>query len=55
VGVCTVRSQAVDGLEVGRADFRFDEESDRIHRAVTLKTTERATSAELIGCAEAVS
>ncbi|MDB1087007.1 DUF4307 domain-containing protein [Streptomyces sp. ACA25] len=50
-GVCTVRSQAPDGLEVGRADFRFDDDTDRIHRAVVLRTTQRATSAELIGCA----
>lgn len=50
VGVCTVRSQAEDGLEVGRADFRFEEDADSVHRSVTLKTTERATSAELIGC-----
>ncbi len=27
-GVCTVRSQAADGLEVGRAEFRFEEDGD---------------------------
>lgn len=53
-GVCTVRSQAEDGLEVGRAEFRFPEDTDRVHRSVTLRTTGRATSVELIGCAEAV-
>ena len=52
-GICTVRSQAVDGLEVGRADFRFEEDSDLVHRAVTLRTTARATSAELLGCGSA--
>ncbi|MFD7508028.1 DUF4307 domain-containing protein [Streptomyces sp. NPDC059853] len=52
IGVCTVRSQAADGLEVGRAEFRFDEDGDALHRTVVLKTTERATSAELMGCAE---
>ncbi|MFB4194902.1 DUF4307 domain-containing protein [Streptomyces carpaticus] len=51
-GVCTVRSQAADGLEVGRAEFRFEEDGDALHRTVVLKTTERATSAELMGCAE---
>ncbi|RKN07592.1 DUF4307 domain-containing protein [Streptomyces radicis] len=52
-GVCTVRAQADDGLEVGRGDFRFDDEGDSVHRAVTLRTTQRATSAELMGCSEA--
>ncbi|CAL9427763.1 hypothetical protein SUDANB171_01979 [Streptomyces sp. enrichment culture] len=51
-GVCTVRSQAADGLEVGRAEFRFEEDSDSVHRSVVLKTTELATSAELMGCSE---
>ncbi|WP_059013137.1 DUF4307 domain-containing protein [Streptomyces specialis] len=54
-GVCTVRAQAEDGLEVGRADFRFDEDVDSVHRSVTLRTTERATAAELMGCTEATS
>ncbi|WP_049570786.1 DUF4307 domain-containing protein [Streptomyces sp. SBT349] len=52
-GVCTVRAQAEDGLEVGRGDFTFDDDDDSVHRAVTLRTTQRATSAELMGCAEA--
>jgi hypothetical protein len=52
-GVCTVRAQAEDGLEVGRADFRFYEDTGSVHRSVTLRTTERATSAELMGCSEA--
>ncbi|WP_326598749.1 DUF4307 domain-containing protein [Streptomyces sp. NBC_01803] len=54
-GVCTVRAQAEDGLEVGRADFRFDEDAGSVHRSVTLRTTERATAAELMGCTEATS
>ncbi|ARQ68879.1 DUF4307 domain-containing protein [Streptomyces marincola] len=52
-GVCTVRAQADDGLEVGRADFTFADEGDSTHRTVTLRTTARATSAELMGCSEA--
>lgn len=51
--VCTVRAQAEDGLEVGRADFRFTENESEIHPSVTLKTTQRATAAELIECSEA--
>lgn len=49
-GYCTVRSQAENGAEVGRADFRFDRDATRVDRIVTLRTTARATSAELVGC-----
>lgn len=48
--VCTVRSQAADGLEVGRADFRIADRGEVVHTAVSLRTTGRATSAELLGC-----
>lgn len=49
-GYCTIRSQAADGSEVGRADFRFDGDATRIDKAVTLRTTARGTTAELLGC-----
>jgi hypothetical protein len=49
-GYCTVRSQSEDGAEVGRADFRFDQRADRIDEVVTLRTTARGTTAELVGC-----
>jgi hypothetical protein len=49
-GYCTVRSQAESGAEVGRADFRFDQDSSRIDKVVTLRTTARGTTAELLGC-----
>jgi hypothetical protein len=49
-GYCTVRSQAEDGAEVGRADFRFDGDATRIDKVVTLRTTEPGTTAELLGC-----
>jgi hypothetical protein len=49
-GYCTVRSQAEDGAEVGRADFRFDGDATRIDKAVTLRTTSPGTTAELLGC-----
>ena len=52
-GVCTVRAQDESGAEVGRADFSFDEESASVQRSVTLRTTQRATAAELVGCSEA--
>ncbi|MEU6677337.1 DUF4307 domain-containing protein [Streptomyces sp. NPDC046925] len=49
-GYCTLRSQAEDGEEVGRADFRFDQSEGRIDKVVTLRTKARGTSAELLGC-----
>ncbi|WP_306317777.1 MULTISPECIES: DUF4307 domain-containing protein [unclassified Streptomyces] len=49
-GYCTIRSQSADGAEVGRADFRFDQKTERIDKVVTLKTAGRGTSAELLGC-----
>ncbi|MFG2682975.1 DUF4307 domain-containing protein [Streptomyces sp. NPDC048392] len=49
-GYCTVRSQAEDGDEVGRADFRFDGNDTRIDKVVTLRTKAAGTSAELLGC-----
>ncbi|MER6024722.1 DUF4307 domain-containing protein [Streptomyces sp. NPDC001851] len=49
-GYCTLRSQSADGAEVGRADFRFAGSATRIDRVVTLRTTARGTTAELLGC-----
>ncbi|MFE4452021.1 DUF4307 domain-containing protein [Streptomyces sp. NPDC056796] len=47
---CTLRALSEEGAEVGRADFRFDERSERIDRVVSLRTTSRATAVELTGC-----
>ncbi|MET7851450.1 DUF4307 domain-containing protein [Streptomyces avermitilis] len=49
-GYCTVRSQAENGSEVGRADFRFTGHDTRIDKVVTLRTTALGTTAELLGC-----
>ncbi|GAA1902449.1 DUF4307 domain-containing protein [Streptomyces durmitorensis] len=49
-GYCTLRSQAEDGEEVGRRDFRFDQDTGRIDKVLTLRTKARGTSAELLGC-----
>ncbi|MET9432704.1 DUF4307 domain-containing protein [Streptomyces sp. NPDC006551] len=49
-GVCTLRSRAEDGAEVGRKDVRVEEAGERIDRVWTIRTTARATSAELVGC-----
>ncbi|MFD0306108.1 DUF4307 domain-containing protein [Streptomyces sp. NPDC127119] len=49
-GYCTIRSQAEDGAEVGRADFRFDQDANRVDKVLTLRTTAPGTTAELLGC-----
>ncbi|MFH0522042.1 DUF4307 domain-containing protein [Streptomyces sp. M41] len=49
-GYCTLRSQAENGAEVGRADFRFDGDATRLDKVVSLRTTSQGTTAELLGC-----
>ncbi|MFI8826015.1 DUF4307 domain-containing protein [Streptomyces sp. NPDC053431] len=49
-GVCTLRSRSEDGAEVGRKDVRIDEPGVRLDRVYSIRTTAKATSAELIGC-----
>ncbi|MFF8288136.1 DUF4307 domain-containing protein [Streptomyces sp. NPDC016309] len=51
-GSCTLRALSRDGAEVGHKDARFDRADDRIDEVVTVRTTARATSAELLGCTE---
>jgi hypothetical protein len=51
--VCTLRSLAEDHGEVGRKDVRLAQDSDRVDTVVTIRTTSRGTSAELVGCAPA--
>ncbi|MFD4942899.1 DUF4307 domain-containing protein [Streptomyces sp. NPDC058239] len=51
-GYCTLRSQHEDGSDVARKDFRFDDRTDRIDRVLSLRTTSRATSVELLGCTD---
>ncbi|WP_406383560.1 DUF4307 domain-containing protein [Streptomyces sp. NBC_01618] len=49
-GYCTLRARHEDGSEVARKDFRFDDRTDRVDRVLSLRTTSRATSVELLGC-----
>ncbi|MFB7516771.1 DUF4307 domain-containing protein [Streptomyces sp. NPDC056144] len=49
-GVCTLRSRAEDGTEVARKDVRIDDPAARVDSVFSLRTTARATSAELVGC-----
>jgi len=49
-GVCTVRSQGVDGAVVGQSDFQIPAEGTGYDKVVTLRTTSRGSTAELLGC-----
>lgn len=46
---CTVRSVTETGKEVGRKSVRLTQDSESAR--VSLRTTERATNAELVSCA----
>ncbi|EDY49387.1 conserved hypothetical protein [Streptomyces clavuligerus] len=51
-GTCTVRSRARDGAEVGRVDVPVERTgTTRIDEVATIRTTAKATSAELVQCA----
>lgn len=50
VAVCTLRSQAADQSEVGRRDVTIGEHSSDVNTLVTIRTTGRGTTAELLGC-----
>jgi hypothetical protein len=52
-GVCTVRALGKDHGEVGRKDFTFGGHQSVVAQVVTVRTTARATSAELTGCGPA--
>lgn len=49
-GYCTVRALAESGAEVGRKEVRFDQAASRVDELITVRTTESATAAELLGC-----
>jgi hypothetical protein len=48
--VCTLRSVSEDGVEVGRRDVRLTAHKSQIDTVITIRTTARGTSAELVGC-----
>ncbi|GAA3007854.1 DUF4307 domain-containing protein [Kitasatospora albolonga] len=52
-GVCTIRAQAEDGGVVGLHDFQVPAAGGTYDEVVTLRTTARATSAQLLGCTPA--
>ncbi|MEV8100102.1 DUF4307 domain-containing protein [Kitasatospora sp. NPDC085879] len=49
-GVCTVRSMAADKSVVGQYDFPVPAEGSTWSQVVTLRTTARGVTAELLGC-----
>ncbi|KIQ64180.1 hypothetical protein TR51_32825 [Kitasatospora griseola] len=49
-GVCTVRSQGADGAVVGQSDFQVPARGTTYDKVVTLRTTSRGSTAELLGC-----
>ncbi|AUG79413.1 membrane protein [Kitasatospora sp. MMS16-BH015] len=52
-GVCTVRAQAADGSVVGLSDVPVPAQGGGYDETVTLRTTARSTTAELLGCTPA--
>ncbi|WP_030236618.1 DUF4307 domain-containing protein [Streptomyces sp. NRRL S-350] len=52
-GTCTVRSQGDDHAVVGVADFPVPAAGSSYDAVVTLRTTSRGTTAELLGCTPA--
>ncbi|MGW5611614.1 DUF4307 domain-containing protein [Streptomyces sp. NPDC003753] len=51
--VCTLRSVSLTGQEVGRKDVRIKESGQRVDAHVSLRTTQRSSAVELIGCQRA--
>ncbi|WP_327680237.1 DUF4307 domain-containing protein [Kitasatospora sp. NBC_00458] len=49
-GSCTVRSQSEDGAVVGVADFAVPADGSGYDAVVSLRTTARGTTAQLLGC-----
>lgn len=50
VVVCTVRSQDAEHNEVGRKDVRLAQHTREVDTVVTLRTTARGSTGELVGC-----
>ncbi|MFC8449636.1 DUF4307 domain-containing protein [Kitasatospora sp. NPDC057223] len=52
-GTCTVRSQSADGAVVGLSDFQVPAAGTSYQALLTLRTTARGTTAQLLGCTPA--
>jgi Domain of unknown function (DUF4307) len=53
VAVCTVRSEDADHNEVGRKDVRLAQHGRQVDTVVTLRTTGRGQTGELVECGKA--
>lgn len=53
--VCTLRSQSADQAEVGRRDVTVSRRGATVDTVVTIRTTARGTTAELLSCEPAKS
>ncbi|MEE4543562.1 DUF4307 domain-containing protein [Streptomyces sp. V4-01] len=53
VAVCTVRSEDADHGEVGRKDVRLAQHAEQVDTVVTVRTTARGTTGELVSCGSA--
>jgi hypothetical protein len=53
VAVCTVRSEDTDHGEVGRKDVRLAQHAKQVDTVVTVRTTARGTTGELVSCGTA--
>jgi len=53
--VCTVRSVDVNQSEVGRKSVRLSQHEKQVDTVVTLRTTARGETGELVGCEAAKS
>ncbi|WP_329175254.1 DUF4307 domain-containing protein [Streptomyces sp. NBC_01477] len=53
VAVCTVRSVGSDHAEVGRKDVRLAQHGKQVDTVVTVRTTARGQTGELVGCSAA--
>jgi hypothetical protein len=53
VAVCTLRSQDKDHNEVGRKDVRLAQHAKQVDTIVTVRTTARGETGELVGCGTA--
>ncbi|MDX3341502.1 DUF4307 domain-containing protein [Streptomyces sp. ME02-6979.5a] len=51
--VCTLRALSEQGREVSRVDVRFPDREKDVNRRVRVRTTDRATALELVGCQDA--
>jgi hypothetical protein len=53
VAVCTLRSEDKDHNEVGRKDVRLAQHSTQVDTIVTVRTTARGETGELVSCGTA--